>query len=760
MSSFEFFVRLDYIEYQESFVVPKIGFKGWAVVPDFSYLDKIKLDKIKIEPLIFDLAEQRSTFHKGTIASNLIALSKPLTIKYFPTNRNVNAHDSKLEGLQVIFEGEFEAEIPSGQYGVILDASLETFRALSNQWNFTLSPENTRYQARGGFLSPRVSWIKSSYFILAGWAYREGDKIQAVDFIINDKKVENVILGLNSKSLREASLNVRGSEAAVFARIINAKELGVGNLSKWIDLNANVVFKSGENLKLSFSAFRIEPNQKQDVLLESASVGSDGIARISGYSMFGRVGIRTRNGFIELPRNATKANEHFPESITSRSFETGGSLGKLPGFAQIYLKTLDGWRLAKPTFIQEHFRKTLSRFYSKFSVIKGFINQVVSVLMRVRSIFLSAPAIQRAAPSKDRLFIATHNLSAVEGAPKVLLDIFTSQDLGFKEILVISPEDGILAEQWRVSGARVEIVSDSTLVQELVYEFSPGIVFANTISSYWAIALAHELNLPNIWCIHESVSPYESMVNLPHESWMVFAQALLKVNKICFVSEQTQKLYINQCPGISSCVIPNGLEPFVGVKDDRAARAKLNLTERDFVLLCVGTTAYRKGQDLILSEAKLIKERIDKNLIIYFVGARESDFLDLLRVMASELEVTVNFIPETTETELFYLAADLKVIASRQESAPLVSLEALKYGLPIVSTSVFGLAEQLEDRKTCLFFDPLKQGDLTDKVLEVFGDITLRESLINNGLRTVQERFGKSSQLESYRSMISKLLLD
>ena len=52
-------------------------------------------------------------------------------------------------------------------------------------------------------------------------------------------------------------------------------------------------------------------------------------------------------------------------------------------------------------------------------------------------------------------------------------------------------------------------------------------------------------------------------------------------------------------------------------------------------------------------------------------------------------------IPETGDTAAYWQAADVFCCTSRVESYPLVILEAMAAGLPIVTTPVHGIAEQV-----------------------------------------------------------------
>ena len=52
-------------------------------------------------------------------------------------------------------------------------------------------------------------------------------------------------------------------------------------------------------------------------------------------------------------------------------------------------------------------------------------------------------------------------------------------------------------------------------------------------------------------------------------------------------------------------------------------------------------------------------------------------------------------IPETGDTAVYWPAADVFCCTSRVESYPLVILEAMAAGLPIITTPVFGISEQV-----------------------------------------------------------------
>jgi glycosyltransferase involved in cell wall biosynthesis len=66
----------------------------------------------------------------------------------------------------------------------------------------------------------------------------------------------------------------------------------------------------------------------------------------------------------------------------------------------------------------------------------------------------------------------------------------------------------------------------------------------------------------------------------------------------------------------------------------------------------------------------------------------------------------LHIVPETRQADRYYRAADLFLCTSKLESYPRVILEAMAYGLPILTTPVFGIREQVREGINALFYNP------------------------------------------------------
>lgn len=99
----------------------------------------------------------------------------------------------------------------------------------------------------------------------------------------------------------------------------------------------------------------------------------------------------------------------------------------------------------------------------------------------------------------------------------------------------------------------------------------------------------------------------------------------------------------------------------------------------------------------------ILKKR--KDCIFYIIGARDSEYLDTIKYIVKNNKNIV-LIPETSKIQEYYLASDVFVCASYEESFPTIILDAMAFSLPIVTTPVGGIPEQITDGQTGMFYKP------------------------------------------------------
>lgn len=113
-------------------------------------------------------------------------------------------------------------------------------------------------------------------------------------------------------------------------------------------------------------------------------------------------------------------------------------------------------------------------------------------------------------------------------------------------------------------------------------------------------------------------------------------------------------------------------------------------------LACIGRMwTLDKGQDLLLEVLALEKWKA-RNLSVTFIG--DGPNLNGLKKMASILEVNhVSFLGHVSDVKSLWEEHHALILPSRAEGKPLVVIEAMMCGRPVIGNSVGGVAEVVED---------------------------------------------------------------
>lgn len=151
-------------------------------------------------------------------------------------------------------------------------------------------------------------------------------------------------------------------------------------------------------------------------------------------------------------------------------------------------------------------------------------------------------------------------------------------------------------------------------------------------------------------------------------------------------------------------VIRNGVSTdkfyFIGQKDSRLT---LNLSDNQYILLCVGSLIYGKGFDRLIRIFDQINT-IYPNVVLYIIGTEgpAGDYYDELRelVRVNNVCAKVKFVGQVNNDDLLYWynAADLFCLVSRGEGSPNVLTEALACGCPSVATDVGSVSDIMTEK--------------------------------------------------------------
>ena len=159
-------------------------------------------------------------------------------------------------------------------------------------------------------------------------------------------------------------------------------------------------------------------------------------------------------------------------------------------------------------------------------------------------------------------------------------------------------------------------------------------------------------------------------------------------------------------------------------------------------LLYVGRLAAAKGLPVLLQSLATLKlERPDIQLTV--VGDGEDRAALEAKAKALNLESNVTFVgyqsPEQVRSHL--AASDVFVMSSFAEGVPVVLMEAMMAGLPVVATQIAGISELVEDDVNGFLVPPSNAEALTSKIAALLADDDLRSRFGAQGRLKVSQEF-------------------
>ena len=171
-------------------------------------------------------------------------------------------------------------------------------------------------------------------------------------------------------------------------------------------------------------------------------------------------------------------------------------------------------------------------------------------------------------------------------------------------------------------------------------------------------------------------------------------------------------------------IIPNGVdvERFDPVHRSTARKivlAEMNLPEDIFLLAFVGHEFKRKGLGLLIDALPAIMAN-ERKVALVVVG-RDDFCVFGQQAIDRGVAGSVHFMGFRSDVENFLAAADLFVFPTDYEAFPLVFLEALASGVPVLATPVSGICAYLQEGHNGFFIkkDP---ADIAEKVLTLIDD--------------------------------------
>ena len=322
--------------------------------------------------------------------------------------------------------------------------------------------------------------------------------------------------------------------------------------------------------------------------------------------------------------------------------------------------------------------------------------------------------------------IATYNIAKYLARRGHEVHVITSWDEGLPEE---SFEEGFYVHRIRVprlkiGGYTLHVLKELLLIKGL----SPDIVHAQSIMRGTACVLARKLF--GIPCV---VMGQGSDVYLPWRFKKVISKLVLGNADALIALTEHMKQKMIELLGRERCdifVIPNGIDDkfFSGYLRKQSPATLEPVNNKKKVILYVGRLEPVKGVRYLVQAVRILIDKDLRNIKLLIVGdGSEKRYLEEL-VKKLGLEDYIVFVGRVPHDKIpeYMASADLFVLPSLSEGFPIVTVEVMVMGLPIIASRVGGLPWIIRDGENGFLVEPRNPRDIAEKITLLLTNDDLR----------------------------------
>jgi len=341
------------------------------------------------------------------------------------------------------------------------------------------------------------------------------------------------------------------------------------------------------------------------------------------------------------------------------------------------------------------------------------------------------------------------------------------------ELSALLLNSGRLSDELTLSGIPVTVCDESRLgiarlllaVTDHLRKARPQILHSHRYKEHILGALAgrlsqHPLTVQTYHGLEENLPGWAGFkMNL--YKWINIAVGKMTADGIVGVSSEITSILGRRHPSVDVRCIRNGIDltRVVPTVERPAMRAQLGFAPDTFVVGTVGRLMPIKGFEyLIEAFAQFRRQPGAQQSKLVIVG--DGPLRAVLGRCAESHRVSsdVTFLGMRTDVYNLMRAFDVFVLSSLHEGVPMVLLEAMALGVPIVASRAGGIPEILEHGREALLVPARDAGALAREIEVLARSTELRAELIRSARGRVGAQFSISASATSMRDMYRSLI--
>lgn len=344
---------------------------------------------------------------------------------------------------------------------------------------------------------------------------------------------------------------------------------------------------------------------------------------------------------------------------------------------------------------------------------------------------------------KNILVVARWPVGGIRTYMRYMFSHF-SADYSLTLLAASTQENKALEDDARAYGASLHLVSVrgtagfAAAVRRELGNKRYDLILSQGFVSAVAVYLANLVyRVPHILTIHGIVEPQYLGGRLGFLKRRFLGRVLSQVTVLYGVSKDILEHLYHEFPrlrtnGPQPLVILNGIEPDMFdllPEQPLNLRAQLGLADTTFLFGFFGRFMPQKGFDLLIESVEQLRTELpEADFAVIAVGSGDYIREYQASIRNKQLEPYFYFLPFQPLVHHLYPQVDVVVMPSRWEACPLLPMEVLSMGTPLIATNCIGTREIIND--TPVFVTEAENiGQLVDR---------MSDCILNNRLESFQ----------------------
>lgn len=318
-------------------------------------------------------------------------------------------------------------------------------------------------------------------------------------------------------------------------------------------------------------------------------------------------------------------------------------------------------------------------------------------------------------------------------------------------------QQGVSCYELGLSNKTLSLLVAPLRLHRLLKQFKPDIVHSHTDIPDWILASALRLQMkPAQFELIRTI--HNTQLWPDRKFWAYYTEKMYQNDQVVFVSQAAGKAYFDLCrrldlsPASRQRLIYNAVkaqQPDQKILQDQGVKLP-----KDKLTICfAGRFVHQKGFDILIKVFGQMPKMYRDQLHLFLFG--QGEMQPLIDTLPSGDYWSL--FPPINHISRVFSYFDYLVMPSRFEGLPMVAIEAMMAGTPLIASRSPGLNEAMPESWP-LSFDKEDVEGLLQVIINILEQKYNRNELSQQGQAFVQSRFAADQMVEDYENLYHQML--